>query len=484
MSKSQKNRQQNKFYVTTPIYYINGVAHIGHAYCTIAADVVARHYREKYGKENVLFTTGTDENSQKTVEAAAKAGQPIETYTKQTADNWQDIFNTLNISYNRFIRTTDGDHVKTVQEILQIVHDNGDIYKGTYEGLYCVGHEAFLKEEDLVDGLCPDHQKAPEHIKEENWFFRLSKYQEKLLDHIKSHPEFIQPETRKNEIISFIESNGLEDFSISRESQTWGIKLPFDTSQVSYVWFDALLNYVTAAGFGNKEKFSKWWPADLHIVGKDIIKFHCIYWPAMLWSAGLDLPKQIFAHGFFTSEATKISKSLGNAIDPLEFVERYGNDALRYFLLKEITFGTDGDFSAERFNIVYETELANKLGNLVSRVAAMLTKYNNSSYEITKIENSLELENFIETLAFEKYLSEIINRCEELNAAIEDLKPWERIKTNESEVISRLSAIATEIEYIGKLLKPILPDTSKIISSIFNNGKVQNSDKILFPKIP
>ena len=410
---------KNKYYVTAPIYYINDVPHIGHAYSTIAADTLARYWRSKIGDENVLFVTGTDENSQKTINAAEVAGVTNQEYTDQTAQKWQAVFNTLGISYNRFIRTTDQDHTKTVQDILQKVYDKGDIYKGVYEGLYCVGHEAFMKEEDLVDGLCPDHKKAPEHIKEENWFFKLSNYQDQLLEYIEQNPEFIQPKSRRNEVVSFIKTNGLEDFSISRESQTWGIRLPFDDSQVAYVWFDALLNYVTAAGYGTEE-FSKWWPADLHIVGKDIIKFHCIYWPAMLWSAGLELPHQIFAHGFFTIDGTKISKSLGNAIDPVELVEKYGNDALRYFLLREIPFGSDGDFSQARFDVLYNSELANTLGNLVSRTAAMLTKYNDGKYdESLKSAKEFDLEDYMYRCHFDKYLETVFDRLTELNGAIE-----------------------------------------------------------------
>lgn len=478
---SQNNPQKSKFYVTTPIYYINDVPHIGHAYSTIAADVLARYYRKQLGVDKVRFVTGTDENSQKTVNAAEKLGQSIREYTDSTAKKWQDIFNKLDISYDRFIRTTEPDHVATVQNILQKVYDNGDVYEGVYEGLYCVGHEAFMKEDDLVDGLCPDHKTAPDKIKEKNYFFRLSKYQDKLKKYMHDNPEFIQPAKRRNEVLAFIDK-GLEDFSISRESQSWGIKLPFDNSQVAYVWFDALLNYVTAAGYGGDE-FDQWWPANLHIVGKDIIKFHCIYWPAMLWSAGLDLPQKVFAHGFFTIDGEKISKSLGNVIDPVELSEQYGNDALRYFLLREIPFGADGDFSYERFRVVYETELGNKLGNLVSRVSAMINKYCDSNYDQVEITADLSLNDYIINLEFEKYLSDIIDRCEELNTLIEETKPWELVKTDPAKVREVLSAIASELTEIASCLEPFLPDSAVEITKIFNNGKVANKPKILFPRI-
>lgn len=477
------SQAKNKFYVTTPIYYINDVPHVGHAYSTIAADVVARYYREKLGKDNVLFVTGTDENSQKTINAADIAGETTEAYTEKTAKKWQNIFDTLGITYDRFIRTTDKDHILAVQDILQRVYDKGDIYKGVYEGLYCVGHEAFMKEEDLVDGLCPDHNKAPDHIKEDNWFFRLSKYQDQLLRYIEDNPKFIQPESRRNEILSFIKTKGLEDFSISRESQTWGITLPFDDTQVAYVWFDALLNYVTAAGYGTDD-FNKWWPADLQIVGKDIIKFHCIYWPAMLWSAGLEIPTQVFAHGFFTINGDKISKSLGNAIDPLVLVEKYGNDPLRYYLLREIPFGTDGDFSQHRFDVLYNSELANTLGNLVSRTAAMLTKYNDSQYDQSIAPKPLgNLEDYIVDRHFDKYLECLFTRLTELNGAIEENKPWELAKTDLANTIIFLSSLVAEIIAIATALQPFLPDTSEKILKTFSEGKVDNSVGILFPRL-
>lgn len=479
----QKQNQKNSYYVTTPIYYINDVPHIGHAYSTIAADTLARYYRKQLGSDNVKFVTGTDENSQKTIEAAKEAKLDLNKYTKQTAASWKQVWDRLDINYDRFIRTTNKDHIKTVQTILQKVYETGDIYKGIYEGKYCFRCEAFYKDDELVDGLCcPVHKKEVDHIKEENWFFKLSKYEKPILNHIQNNPNFIRPKSRRNEILAFIRDKGLEDFSISRASQDWGIRLPFDESQVAYVWFDALLNYVTAAGYGTEE-FNKWWPADLHIVGKDIIKFHCLYWPGMLMSAGLDLPRSIFAHGFFTIDGEKVSKSLGNAIDPVELTEKYGVDPLRYYLLREIPFGSDGDFSSERFDVLYNSELANNLGNSVSRIAAMLLKYNDGKYNETLNARPIEIDEYIRDCRFDRCLESIFERLTELNAAIEEFKPWEAYKTDSTGTIEFLSSLAVEIRQIGEVLEPFLPNTAIRINKIFSTGIVADRPEILFPRI-
>jgi len=364
-----------KFYLTTPIYYINGNPSVGHAYTTIAADVLARYYRLR-GK-NVFLLTGIDENSQKNVEAAEKAGRgsDVQGYLDEMAIVWQKTFQAMDISYTRFIRTTEQDHHRAVEKFWHLVKEKGDIYLGDYEGLYCKGCEAFVNESDLVDGKCPFHLKEPEHIVEKNYFFRLTAYRESLLAHIEKHPDFVGPQTRRNEIVSYIK-NFMTDVSISRSTMKWGIPVPGDDSQRIYVWFDALINYLSGVGFGtNDQTFEKYWPADLHLMAKDIIKFHCALWPAMLMSAGLPLPKQVFAHGFFTVDGQKMSKSLGNVLDPVEIGNTYGHDVLRFFLLREIVFGEDGDFSLARLEERYEKELANELGNLVSRVLAMTEKY-------------------------------------------------------------------------------------------------------------
>ncbi|MBI2798594.1 methionine--tRNA ligase [Candidatus Saccharibacteria bacterium] len=470
-----------KFYVTTPIYYINDVPHVGHAYSTIAADVLARYWRGKLGDSNVFLLTGTDENSKKTIEAAKAVGQEIQEYTDQTAKKWEAIWKQLGITNNGFIRTTEPAHVKAVQDVILKIHEAGDIEKGVYEGPYCFKCEAFYREDELIDGCCPIHKTEVEHLKEENYFFKLSKYQDQLKQYITDNPHFVEPESRRNEVSAFID-RGLEDVSISRASQKWGIKLPFDESQIIYVWFDALINYLTGVGYPD-DKYKEFWPANVHIVGKDIIKFHCIIWPAMLMSAGLELPQKVFAHGFFTIDGEKISKSLGNAIDPVELANKYGNDALRYFLLREIPFGADGDFSRERFKIVYETELGNKLGNLVTRTAAMLNKYCDGSFEKINPAKPLALEDDIEKLKFEQYLQKIFVRIEELNTSIEENKPWELVKTEPGKVKDVLSGIVSELVELSKWLEPVIPEATAKIQKTFMGGKVDSSVGILFPRV-
>jgi methionyl-tRNA synthetase len=469
-----------KFFVTTPIYYINDKPHIGHAYATIAADVLAR-YRRQQG-DSVLFTTGTDENSQKTVQAAEALGQPLDEYTNAMAKQWQQTWNDLGISYTKFIRTTEADHHKAVLNLIKRVEVSGDVYKDNYVGLYCVGHEAFMREDELVDGKCPDHNKAPETVKEENYFFRLSKYQDQLLNHIEAHPDFIQPESRRNEVVAFIK-RGLQDFSISRSKKHWGIGWPGDKDQVVYVWFDALVNYLTASGFPD-EGYKDWWPADLHIIGKDITKFHCIYWPAMLMSANIELPARVFGHGFFTVDGQKISKSLGNAVDPRELVSIYGVDALRYYLLREIPFGSDGEFTRERFETIYNTDLANELGNLVQRVAVMITKYFDGVIdEIPEHSHDVRpYKDAMDDYKFDKALAEIWRLIKGLNQYLEEEKPWALAKTDTVQLSEVLRHAVSDLGQIAMLLLPFLPTTAGKISATFADGKVHPEVGILFPK--
>jgi methionyl-tRNA synthetase len=470
-----------KFYVTTPIYYINDKPHIGHAYTTFAADVLARYHRQK--GDQVLFSTGVDENSQKTTQSAEAAGQDIAVYTKAMSDIWQSTWKQAEVSSDAFIRTTSPEHKAAVYEVIKRVQAKGDIYKGTYEGHYCVGCEEFKKEDELLEGgLCPIHKKPAELIKEDNYFFKLSAYQQPLLDYIEAHPEFIQPEARRNEWVSFIKG-GLRDFSVSRSTQKWGIPWPADKDQVVYVWFDALVNYLTAAGFP-KAGYEANWPADVHVVGKDIVKFHGVYWPAMLMSAGLPLPKMVFGHGFFTIDGQKISKSLGNAIDPVELAGSYGIDALRYYLLSEIPFGGDGEFNRVRFEAVYNADLANDLGNLVQRVAVMISRYMDGnigelpphSHDIMPYETAMA------ELRFDKALAEVWLLIRGLNQYLEEEKPWQLAKTDTAQLAEVLHHAVSDLVQIATLLMPFMPGTAQKIAATFAAGQVHSEVGLLFPK--
>ncbi len=363
-----------KFFLTTAIDYVNSRPHLGTAYEKITADVIARYQRLRGAETHFLM--GNDEHSQNVFKRAQEQGKDPLTYCDEMEQIFREVWSRLDISFDDFIRTTDRKrHRPAVQKMAQACLDAGDIYEGLYEGRYCVGCEAFKQEKDLVDGNCPIHHTKPEWIREKNWFFRLSKYQQPLLKHYAEHPDFIEPDVRRNEILRLVEG-GLEDISMSRAGQSWGIPLPFDPASVVYVWFDALINYAAAVGYGwDDEQFKKWWPANLHIVGKDITRFHCVIWPAMLMSAGLPLPGQVFGHGWVYLKGERMSKSLGNIVDPLDAAKRFGPDPLRLYLTKEIPYGGDGDFSWDRFEEKYNADLANNLGNLVNRVAAMTERY-------------------------------------------------------------------------------------------------------------
>lgn len=364
----------SSFFVTTAIDYVNSRPHLGTAYEKITADVIARYHRLK--GDDTWFLMGNDEHSQNVFKRAQEQGKDPLAYCDEMEAIFREVWSRLDISFDDFIRTTDrARQFPAVQRMAQACLDNGDIYEGTYEGHYCVGCEEFKPEKDLVEGLCAVHKTKPEWIREKNWFFRLSKYQQPLLKHYAEHPSFIEPEVRRNEILRFVEG-GLEDLSMSRAGQAWGIPLPFDTDSVVYVWFDALINYAAAVGYGwDEAQFARRWPADLHIVGKDITRFHCVIWPAMLMSAGLPLPGQVFGHGWVFFKGERMSKSLGNIVDPLDAAKRFGPDPLRLYLVKEVPYGGDGDFTWERFEEKYNADLANNLGNLVNRVAAMTERY-------------------------------------------------------------------------------------------------------------
>ncbi len=473
----------SKYYVTTPIYYINDKPHIGHAYSTIAADVLARHQCGKLGADNVFFSTGLDENSKKTEIAAREAGQTVEAYIDVMARQWQSVWDSLGISYTKFVRTTTPEHAAGVHQLVQKIYDAGDIYKGVYEGPYCYKCEEFYKEEELDGGLCPVHHSEVEHIKEENYFFKLSKYQDQLRQYITAHPEFISPDSRRNEVLAFID-RGLIDVSVSRANQRWGIPLPFDTSQIMYVWIDALINYLSAIGYPNPD-YKQWWPASVQVVGKDIIKFHCIIWPAMLLSAGLELPKQIVANGFFTVDGQKISKSTGNVINPLDITEVYGNDALRYYLLTEFPFGGDGNFSHDRLAKVYQSDLANDLGNLVQRVVKMIVQYLGGNLTDNKphSHDTKELETAIINFQFELALRDIWSRIRGLNQLIDEEKPWVLAKTDPEQLDRVLNHIVADLLQIADLLEPFLPTTAQKIKQTFGGSTVDVSVGILFPRI-
>ncbi len=371
-----------RYFLTTAIDIVNSRPHLGTAYEKITADIIAR-YRRLAGFDT-HFLMGNDEHSQNVFRKAAEQGKDPLAYCDEMEQVFRDVWTRLDLSFDDFIRTTDRQrHFPAVQKMAQACLDNGDIYEGAYEGWYCVGCEAFKPEKDLVDGNCPIHNTRPEWIREKNWFFKLSKYQQPLLDHYRQHPSFIEPEIRRNEILRLVES-GLEDISMSRAGQSWGIPVPFDPASVVYVWFDALINYAAAVGYGwNDELFTQWWPASLHVVGKDITRFHCVIWPAMLMSARVALPQQVFGHGWVYFKGERMSKTMGNIVDPLDAADRFGPDPLRLYLAKEIPYGGDGDFTWERFEEKYNADLANNLGNLVNRLASMTERYQSGYVKAT-----------------------------------------------------------------------------------------------------
>jgi len=464
---------KKKFYITTPIYYVNDVPHIGHAYTTIAADVLAR-YHKTLGEE-VFFLTGTDEHGAKIAQAAAKKNLAPEIFCAATADAFKNAWEALNIKYDRFIRTTEKAHEDTVQNILQKLFDAGLIYKGEYKGLYCTGCEAIKLPADLVDGQCPDHLSKPEEVKEENYFFQLSSFENNLRELIEKDEIMILPASRKNEILGFLKL-GLTDVSISRPNQPWGIPLPFDPAQTTYVWIDALINYLTGINFGEKSPvFEKFWPPDIQLLAKDIIKFHTVIWPAMLLALGLPLPKLIFVHGYFTIDGQKMSKTLGNFVDPIGAAKKFGVDTLRYFLVREFAFGADGDYSEKRLAERFEYDLANDWGNLVQRTLVMADKYfvgkvpelKNSA---SNIENVFAVETWraydiaMQNLQFDKALDEVWKLIDFANQKIDEKKPW-TLKVEEEELPEVIYELLEIIRHIAFMLLPFMPQTSEEILS-------------------
>ena len=463
------------FYVTTPIYYVNDVPHIGHAYTTIAADVIARFNRLKGNK--VFFLTGTDEHGQKIERTAEANGEkPIE-LADRVVKRFQNLSDALNITNDDFIRTTEERHRISVEEIFKRVQEAGDIYLSEYEGWYDVREEAFITETQLeeIQNLPEDKRPVIEKVKEESYFFKLSKYQEPLLEYYKEHPEFVQPSYRLNEVARFVEG-GLRDLSISRTTFTWGIPVPGNPEHVIYVWFDALTNYITGVGFPSDEgMFQENWPADVHLVGKDILRFHAVYWPAFLMSAGIPLPKTVFAHGWWTVEGEKMSKSVGNVVDPYQVVDEFGADVFRYFLLREIPFGQDGDFSKSAIVARVNGELANGLGNLVSRTLGMIEKYFDAKVpepsSLTSEDESVRdkalsavevFEKEMDEVAFHKALVSLWDFIADINKYVDESAPWTLAKEkNEERLSTVLWTIAQAIGVVTILIYPFMPESAE-----------------------
>jgi methionyl-tRNA synthetase len=461
----------SRFYLTTAIDFVNSKPHLGTAYEKVCADVIARYHRLL--GDDTRFQMGNDEHSQNVYKSAVEHGLPPLEYCDRMEEVFTRTWRHLDVSYDDFIRTTEPRHHKGVTALVQRAFEAGDIYEGTYDGWYCEGCEAFKQDKDLVDRKCPLHPTTPlQWIHEKNYFFRLSRFQGPLLDHFAAHPEFLEPEIRRNEILRLIEG-GLEDISVSRAGQKWGIPLPFDTSSVVYVWFDALTNYATAVGLGTDGSlFEKWWPASLHVIGKDITRFHTVIWPAMLMSAGLPLPRRVFGHGFMTLNGQRMSKSLGTIVDPIEAADRNGVDPLRLYLVKEITFGSDGDFSWERFDERYNVDLANNLGNLVSRISAMAARYcdsrvwatGTSAHQLAGAAEraSQEYRHAMDAFAIHEGAAAAFRIVDATNEFIAATTPWTlaRDPANADRVRQALFDATEAVRLAAVLLTPIMPSSS------------------------
>ena len=473
------NKQQT-FYITTPIYYPSGKFHIGTAYTTVASDTIARYKRLR--GYDVRFLTGMDEHGQKIQEKAAEAGKHPQEYVNEIADAAKKLWALMDISYDDFIQTTQDRHKSSVEKIFKKFLDNGDIYKGEYEGLYCVPCESYYTETQLVDGKCPDCGRDVQTVKEESYFFNMKKYANKLLKYYEENVEFIEPESRKNEMINNFIKPGLEDLSVSRTSFDWGIKVPGDPKHVIYVWVDALSNYITSLGYGsdNEELFNKYWPADVHVVGKDIVRFHTIYWPIFLMALDLPLPKKVFAHGFIMMKDGKMSKSKGNVVYPEMLVERYGLDATRYFLLRELPFGSDGVFSPESFVERTNFDLANDLGNLLNRTVSMMNKYFDGvipteNLQATEFDATLKAhaegvrakyEESMEKMQFSVVLAEIWSLVSRTNKYIDETSPWVLAKdeADKPKLAAVMANLAESLRHIAVMLQPFMTTAPKQIA--------------------
>jgi methionyl-tRNA synthetase len=458
------------FYVTTPIYYVNSTPHIGHAYTTIAADILVRHHKQR--GEETFFLTGTDEHASKVYRVAEEQGLDPKTYVDQIAESWKELPRLVDADYDFFIRTTDEGHKRFVQEFIQRIYDNGHIYQDVYAGLYCVGCEAFKTEAELVDGKCPEHGTVPEWIEETNYFFRLSAFQEQLLELYDARPDFVLPRFRYNEARSFI-AGGLQDFSLSRAGQPWGVPIPWDESQVVYVWVDALINYVSALTYAREgeDLREKLWSEVRHLLGKDILRFHCVFWPALLLAADYEVPKQLFVHGYLLLDERKISKSFGNVIDPLDLIDVYGSDAVRFWATRTVSFGQDGSVSIDGLHERYERELANDLGNLVSRTTAMIGRYRDG--RLAAVSGESKLSKTITALSrdvperLDEYditgaLELIWDLVRSLNRYVEQTKPWELAKdeARADELDRALYDLADGLRVAAVALSAFLPRTA------------------------
>ena len=496
-------------YITTPIYYVNGEAHIGHAYTTFIADAMSRY--EKLKGNDCYFVTGTDEHGQKIEESAQKNNKPTQEFADEISATFKNLWDEFEIGYDKFIRTTDNDHKIGVQKAFETMFAKGDIYKDFYEGHYCVSCETFFPETQLVDGeFCPDCGRVTNIVKEESYFFRLSKYEDKLLKYYEDNPDFILPRSRVNEVINFVKG-GLRDLSVTRTSFNWGVKMPEslnDNKHVMYVWLDALMNYITALGYGTDDKNMNYWPASMQIVGKDILRFHAIYWPAFLMSLDLPLPEHIGVHGWWTRDGEKMSKSKGNVISPKQVADAYGVENLRYFMLREVPFGQDGDFSQRAFIDRINSELSNDLGNLLNRIIGMSGKY--SDFEIDSVDvekfHSKELDSmnealnnldaFMSNMQTHRYLEELWKLFAIGNKAIEEHAPWVKMKEDKKdEALATVALVANILSKASIMLNPIMPKTTTIISDALNFEIDNNSytrlvlekkllEKFIIKKVP